>query len=198
MSIATGRYWRSVFFRAVSATVGFTKTKLLIGLCVALLGLLAKWMLIMDSADVALDLLIVAGSYLIVMIVYFVGSLIQTPALLDEERQEAIRKAGSTISDLRAELAKKHLVDAHWEEQVKKTLVDWSSEEKQFLEWLLNQGKTNVNDFHRSGLPQGVIQSAQNKGRRCGFIKNRTDGKLSLDFINPDYKEALRTYFIPK
>ncbi len=198
MFLATGRYWYRVFSRAVSATAWFTEEKLLAGLTVALLSLLAKWKPTMNSADIACDVLIVVGSYGIVMIGYFVWSLIQTPALLDEERQEAIRKAASTISDLHAELAKKNLVDAYWEEQVKTTLVDWSSEEKQFLEWLLNQGEKNVNDFHHSGLPQGVIQSAQNKGRLCGIIMNHTDGKLSLDFINPDHKEALRTYFIPK
>lgn len=198
MFLTTVRYWWRVFSRAASATAWFTKTKLLIGLGVSLLGFVAKWEPIMNYADIAYSALILVGPYGVVMTVSLVWNLIRTPALLDEERQEAIRKAASTISDLHAELAQKRPVDAYWEEQVKKMLAGWSSEEKQFLEWLLNQGEKNVNDFRLSRLPKEVIQSAQNKGRRCGLIKNRTDGKLSLDFINPDFKEALITYFIAK
>ena len=121
--------------------------------------------------------------------------LIKAPVAVTASVKADLEAAETEVSNLKGELAKKRPIDTVREQHVQTCLADFTDEEKKFLRWLLNVPEKNVSYLQSSGLPQGVIDSAQSKGRKCMLISTREERHGTVvryyDFINTYYREAL-------
>ena len=92
--MAEPSYTRRLFAKAFHETARFTQHKLLTGAAVAIAAVimrLALWrfhQITLTWAEVRINLLIVAGSFVIVLLGSFIVNLFRAPALLDRERSE--------------------------------------------------------------------------------------------------------------
>ena len=92
--MAEPSYTRRFLRKAFLETARFTQHKLLTGAAVAIAAIivrLALWRfhrISLTWADVWISLLIIAGSFVIVLLAAFVVNLFRSPALLDRERSQ--------------------------------------------------------------------------------------------------------------
>jgi hypothetical protein len=116
--MAEPSYTRRLFARAFRETKQFTQHKLLTGAAVAIATVIARlalWrfhQITLAWADVWINLLIIAGSFVIVLLGAFIVNLFRATALLDRERSRTAERGDGELAE---EDPKVHLVPLNGE-----------------------------------------------------------------------------------
>ena len=152
------------------------------------------------TPDLIHNLLVVVGSYALVVLGSFAWEVISAPAILDDEQQKEIGDLKERAITL---AAGKQAIDAEREQEVRDWLNAYNDEEKDVLRWLLKQGEREIEVdeiFSGCKISRDAINNTLTKGRHHTLLVNRLDTTKTKSYwqINPGYREALLNYLFPK
>jgi hypothetical protein len=120
-----------------------------------------------------------------------------SPAAIYREQQHIIAADKKMIQTLIETSAKKRSADEFKEQNVQNWLETLTSEEREFVRWLLHHGESDPSEFRRSGLDDRVSGSALNKGLHTGLVTSTPRGTGTAYKINENYSEALSAVLHP-
>jgi hypothetical protein len=161
-------YPRRLLQRAYSETAAFTKGKLLMSAIMGLLTRFALWEFSTKTKigrEIILDMLILAGCYVVVSVGALLVNLFRAPALLDAECQHKIEHLSEQLE----------LPDKAQAEHLRALLSQLSENGKAILRYCLFSEDVNLPHMKIDGLTDQDMDNARKECLELGLLRWRCD-----------------------
>jgi hypothetical protein len=191
-------YWPSVFNRAVRETAWFTTNKLLVGFVIAVVLRIGEWRFGKPVllTEIIHSLLIVAGSYGIVILASFLWKLSRIPVATNSEKEKLLVSKDQAIDELRRTLSEKNPHDREKDKQLREWIMpQFQPDELAVIKQVLITGRASLSTLHTAGFPESVIGSARSKALKNSIFHIVNGATMDMWEINPNFEDALKEYF---
>lgn len=176
---------------AWKTTVLFTRGKLTVSACMALFTRIALWRLHgrpLRWAELGEDLLIIAGCYVVVIVVSFVINFFRAPGVLADRQKQKYAELETENARLRKALAPTAAQERILQ-LVSDKIKDFTSGMKKVLRCIMDHGTIHSMALEfESGLPYNEVNNAVLHGTARSLILSLADNTLT---INSQFKSAL-------